>query len=273
MSDPIQLAPSTPDAPANKQQEPAPVPNVPELRTDSPKDASNAPSLDVRALTDRALHFLANASNETLGACLVGLSAATYLILGRVGLVLIGIAGGVVLHATWEAHAHASGDGAEKGHIPERWRRENGVDVMHRLLDWRDTKSSNGEKSGDDGSNLDVKLSSGKELDFSDFRPETAAALTELTDAIIRDYVKYVRDLHSTYRSNPVQMVVLAHPTFRRLVPKCNPPDVDRVFNFRLFAPLPKATRRQLCRLRNAVLVLHDHLLPRAIRRGPSIPR
>jgi hypothetical protein len=270
MSDPIQSAPSPSNVPEDKQT-PAPPADVASEKTDLSKDAENSSSLDVRALTDRALHFLANASNETLGACLVGLSAATYLILGRVGLVLIGVAGGVVLHATWEAHAHAT-DGAEKGQAPERKRRENGVDVIHRVLDWRDTKSTDGEKSGDHESDLDVKLSSGKALDYSDFRPETAAALTELTDAIIRDYVKYVGDLLSIYRSNAAQMVVFPDPTFRRLVPKCKPSNVDRILNLRLFPSLPKATCRQLRRLRDALLVLHDHFFPRAVGRGPSIP-
>ena len=242
MSDPIQSAPSPPDAPEDEPQ-PAPVSDVPVAETGAPKDTSNPPSLDVTALTDRALHFLANASNETLGACLVGLSAATYLILGRVGLVLIGVAGGVVLHATWEAHAHA-GDATEKADASERKRRENGADVAHRVLDWRDTRTKDVEKrKGSDG-DLDVKLSSGKELDFSGFRPETAAALTELTDAITRDYVKYVGDVCSLFKSNAAQMVVLPDPAFRRLVPKCNPPNVDRLPDINLLAPLPQATRR-----------------------------
>ena len=60
-------------------------------------------------LTSYALNFLSNASNETLGACFVGLGATTYLVLGRIGLVLIGVVGGVVLHATWD------GDATDKG--------------------------------------------------------------------------------------------------------------------------------------------------------------
>ncbi|PVH95599.1 hypothetical protein DM02DRAFT_617804 [Periconia macrospinosa] len=154
------------------------------------------PPLDVKALTDRALTFLATASNETLGACLVGLGASTYLILGRVGLLLIGVVGGVVLHATWEGHGHGT-QGHDAGQSVDR-KREVGVDIARRVLDWRD-KTENGndgdkEKEGADAkedSDLAVKLFSGKELDYSEFRPETAAALTELTDAVIRDYVKW----------------------------------------------------------------------------------
>ncbi|KAJ4338145.1 hypothetical protein N0V87_004120 [Didymella glomerata] len=143
---------------------------------------------DVKALTDRALQFLATASNETLGACLVGLGAGTYLILGRVGLVLIGVVGGVVLHATWEGQLHG-GEDAERGKSSEARKRELGADVARRILDWRGNKDKQG---GDvDDSDLSLKLYSGKVLDYSEFKPETAAALTELTDAVIRDYVKW----------------------------------------------------------------------------------
>jgi hypothetical protein len=39
----------------------------------------------LQVFTDRALHFLAHASNEALGACLAGLGASTYFVFGRVG--------------------------------------------------------------------------------------------------------------------------------------------------------------------------------------------
>ncbi|OAL01191.1 hypothetical protein IQ06DRAFT_376770 [Phaeosphaeriaceae sp. SRC1lsM3a] len=155
------------------------------------KDAQNAPSLDVKALTDRTLHFLATASNETLGACLVGLGAGTYLILGRVGLVLIGVVGGVVLHATWEGNSNNGNDSEGKGKSNDSRRRELGVDVAHRVLDWRDTRTQEKGAREDDSADFSLKLYSGKPLDYSEFKPETAAALTELTDAVIRDYVKW----------------------------------------------------------------------------------
>ncbi|CAI6335403.1 unnamed protein product [Periconia digitata] len=159
----------------------------------------NAPPLDVKALTDRALTFLATASNESLGACLVGLGASTYLILGQFGLLLIGVVGGVVLHATWEGQGHDT-QGRNAGQAAEPRRRELGVDIARRVLDWRDVagRIKNGDIQTDENArnekedtDLAVKLASGKELGFSEFRPETAAALTELTDAVIRDYVKW----------------------------------------------------------------------------------
>src|SRR3954451_11700486 len=57
---------------------------------------STRPTINSSAAIDATLRFFATASNETLGACVVGLCASTYLVLGRVGLVLIGAVGGVV---------------------------------------------------------------------------------------------------------------------------------------------------------------------------------
>lgn len=190
MSDPPSLRKPPTDAPADPL---APVPLPPaatasENAAHTAKDGENALPIDWKALVDGALTFLSTASNETLGGCLVGLVGGTYLILGRVGLLLIGVAGGVVLHATWESHAQGE-HGPEKS--KEARRRELGADIAQRLLAWRD-KSVPGTADIQDDADLSVKLYSGQELDFSDFRPETAAALTELTDAIIRDYVKYV---------------------------------------------------------------------------------
>ncbi|KAF2445979.1 hypothetical protein P171DRAFT_520681 [Karstenula rhodostoma CBS 690.94] len=194
MSDPIEPVPSLRDPPPAAPTDPlVPVPDAPDAaeetppREEAPKDAANASPLDWRALLDRALVFLSTASNETLGACLVGLGVGTYLILGRVGLILIGVVGGVALHATWEGHAHGH-HGPEKSQ--ELRRKELGVDIAHRVLSWREKRDKANDQDDDDA-DLSVKLYSGQELDFSDFRPETAAALTELTDAVIRDYVKW----------------------------------------------------------------------------------
>jgi len=206
------------------------------------KDATDqGPPFDVKALTDRALQFLATASNETLGACLVGLGAGTYLILGRVGLVLIGVVGGVVLHATWDGQLHGSED-SEKGKSSEARKRELGADVARRILDWRGNKDrQDGDK---DDSDLSLKLYSGKNLDYSEFRPETAAALTELTDAVVRDYVKYVLGVLPTNPSNIAQMVVLAHSACRRGVSKLVPPNPDCLHALCLSTPLSQTTRR-----------------------------
>ena len=117
----------------NEQDDERPDGNQPAAVT------ASAANIQIQDITDRALRFFSQASNETLGACLVGLSATTYFILGRVGLLLIG-------------------------------------------LDGSDTEGSDDE----------VKPVINRKADFSSFRPDTAAALNHFTDAIIRDYVKYV---------------------------------------------------------------------------------
>ncbi|KAF2201284.1 hypothetical protein GQ43DRAFT_394521 [Delitschia confertaspora ATCC 74209] len=193
MSDPIQ----TPPSPASLLQKQLPQESettVPDSVQEKPLNvkeftstAAENPPFDFQAFRDHALHFLANASNESLGACIVGLGAATYLVLGRIGLVLIGIVGGVVLHATWEGSL--DGQGEDKAQKDERRRRELAIEVAHRILDWRDSKDGKNLKSADE--ETDLRLYSGQKLDYSEFRPETAVALTELTDAVIRDYVKW----------------------------------------------------------------------------------
>ena len=142
---------------------------------------SNA-SAKARDFTNRILEFLSNASNETLGACTIALAATTWLVLGRVGLVIIGVVGGVVLHATWEGTIQ--GNATDDVKATEAWkRREKGLEIVGRVLDWRE-KTKEGMESDDAGS------SGQRTLDFADLQPETGAALTALTDAVIRDYVK-----------------------------------------------------------------------------------
>lgn len=202
MSEPIQTSPSLPNKSTDNQDTQFPRPAAAE-KPEAPKDApgsANSPAIDVKALTDGALHFLATASNETLGACLLGLGVGTYLVLGRVGLLLIGVVGGVALHATWEGQAHGPSNDPAKGQ--EARRRELGADVARRLLDWRNTAAQGKEGDQIAESGTHVNLYSGKQLDYSEFRPETAAALTELTDAVIRDYVKYVASIPRNYMSN-----------------------------------------------------------------------
>lgn len=128
-------------------------------------------------VTTRALRFISTATTETLGGIAVGLAACTYLVLGRVGLVLIGALGGVVLHASWEGQSALAGTVIEA-------RREKGLDVMKRVLDWRETKNDKAEKDDEDDGVITGR-------GFEGFQPETALALGELVDAVIRDYVKW----------------------------------------------------------------------------------
>ncbi|KAB2579999.1 hypothetical protein DBV05_g1461 [Lasiodiplodia theobromae] len=147
------------------------------------------PPVNLQALTDRALKFLSTATNETLGACLVGLGATTYLVLGRVGLVLIGVVGGIVLHAQWEGSLHGFPDDATRA-AEDRRRKEIGLDIIKRVMDVR-AQSKDAQSSRRRDSDVDIQLFSGKQLDYSAFQPETSAALTDLTDAIVRDYINH----------------------------------------------------------------------------------
>jgi hypothetical protein len=120
-------------------------------------------------------------------------------VLGRVGLVLIGTAGGIVLHATWEASNNTTAGVQSNAVDGNRRRREAGIEVVRRALDWRATR-----KDAREGEALTTgtveSLPDDKILGYSDFRPATRAALTALTDAVIRDYVRQVYNdfgLHS----------------------------------------------------------------------------
>jgi hypothetical protein len=244
MTDAAHASLNPPDSDLNTRNDLSNIPGakLPEVQN----DAQNAPTLDVKALTDRTLQFLATASNETLGACLVGLSAGTYLILGRVGLVLIGVVGGVVLHATFEGNSQHGEGGDQKGKNAETRRRELGVDVAQRILDWRNTRTQEKNDGEDDNSDLSLKLYSGTPLDYSDFKPETAAALTELTDAVIRDYVKYVSNAIYVDLSNRAQMVVRSSLAFRRIISRLVPPNSHCFRHLHVQSRLPQATSRQL---------------------------
>jgi hypothetical protein len=147
----------------------------------SPPPPSTKP-LTTTAVVDATLKFFATASNETLGACAVGLCASTYLVLGRVGLVLIGAVGGIVLHATWDSQ-YGGRSSEEKSEV-ERRKKELGIEVANRVLTWRNEKRATRSESDDEQEDAKV-------LDYSEFQPETRAALNNLTDAVMRDYVRW----------------------------------------------------------------------------------
>lgn len=140
-----------------------------------------------RDATHDILYFLSHASNQTLGVLLVALGGVTYLVLGRVGLLLIGMVCGVALHAAWEgSSAHNHGLDAVDG----KRRREVGLDVMRRILDSQERKRVGIQDSEGKDSKTESTRSSSQVSDFKDFQPATGAALGGLVDAIIRDYVK-----------------------------------------------------------------------------------
>lgn len=190
---------TTPNALSNSVSETSPPAD--ELASKNGKLTTPIVSDKFRDATDAVLNFLSTASNETLGACAVGLCATTYLVLGRVGLVLIGAAGGIVLHATWEASNHTGAGGQGPTADGSRKRRELGIEVVRRTLDWRATSK---DAPGDDAliSSPVESASDDKTLGYSDFRPATRNALNALTDAVIRDYVRYLHHAPVYIRAN-----------------------------------------------------------------------
>ncbi|KAL8823306.1 MAG: hypothetical protein Q9191_005977 [Dirinaria sp. TL-2023a] len=170
-------------------------PAMDNARTQAQTQAPSEPATDtpvaakVQQLADRALQFLSSASNEALGACVVGLGATTYFVLGRVGLVLIGVIGGVVLHATWDHAAQDPKDGEARA-VEIKRRKQTGLEVVSHVLEWRRMASERNEEVDEDVAS-NFKGNNAVGLGFADFQPSTAAAMTGLIDAVVRDYVKW----------------------------------------------------------------------------------
>ncbi|KAH8820972.1 putative meiotically up-regulated gene protein [Xylogone sp. PMI_703] len=133
-------------------------------------------NINLEDLTNQALRFLSTASPRTLGGIAVGLAAVTYVVLGRVGLVLMGAFGGVIIHASWENR------NSDK---PDAGRREKPVDVITRVLEWRDVQQR-AQELADSPEFANEAMA----LEFETFRPETSKALNEFVDAVVRDYIK-----------------------------------------------------------------------------------
>lgn len=149
--------------------------------------ATEDASVNFQVWISYILRFLSDATNETLAVCFIGLGASTYIVFGRLGLVLIGVVGGVILHATWEDHSKNQGD--EEVKVSDtKDRRERGLDIIQRILDGPGNSRAADSESGLAQNQEETSLSS-SEVDLSSL--ELAAALASLTDAVIRDYVKY----------------------------------------------------------------------------------
>lgn len=177
---------------------PATKPTTPEL-TASPEHIQDTSSLErpihtglLKGCLDSTLEFLSTSSNERLLGVLGLLVIGTYIILGRLGLLLIGAALGAILHASWEGPAHSNNNDILSA--PKK-RRELALEVSKRLLDWPLRTISATRNEGTDGNIVappeDLSTS---DLEYGTFRPATAAALRVLTDAVVKDYVKYGQD-------------------------------------------------------------------------------
>lgn len=147
---------------------------------------ANSNGLQMQQLADWMLHFLSTCGNESLLLVLVCLMGATYIILGRLGILLIGIALGIALHSSWE--------GASNRHSPETLssnRKQLSLNIVYKLLDWKSKQrigidpnvDNDGEYTTESKLDMDVNLS-------ISLGPATATALHSLIEAAVRDYVK-----------------------------------------------------------------------------------
>ena len=144
-----------------------------------------------QALVSQILGFLSEASNETIGACLAGLVAITYLVLGRVGLILIGIVVGIALHAAWEENINPQANPRDNLQEIRKRKKEQGLALLERILDWREKKNSESRLDGEVIPRESSPMVLSTDSNFSNFPPSTGAALNALTEAVIREYIKY----------------------------------------------------------------------------------
>ncbi|KAJ5990878.1 hypothetical protein N7499_011425 [Penicillium canescens] len=168
----------------NSKLDVAPSTDAIPAKLDTSEHISNTAS--TKELVNFALNFLSTSSNETLLGVFALLILVTYVVLGRIGLVLIGIVLGVVLHASWDGPDSVS----EGSRAPNR-RRELALEVSSRLLDWPKRDGASLAQGDNDGSMSVPEDLSPADLDYATFQPATASALKTLTDAVIRDYVQY----------------------------------------------------------------------------------
>lgn len=162
------------DASRNFQTEKSPD-KLPELR--APAVATATPVAEEEEdLATKAFQFLSTATPGTLGGIAVALAAVTYFILGQIGLLLIGAFAGVTLFISYEA---------KHPEVSRAVRREKGHDFLDRLLETK-TQATSIRTEQDDEDDLHTLSQS-----FDEFQPETQEALTNLVNAVIRDYVDW----------------------------------------------------------------------------------
>lgn len=145
--------------------------------SDPPEPEAQAPgSRRDEDLVAKLIDFLSTATPGTLRGVVAGLCVATYFILGRIGLVLIGAFGGVVLFISYEAK-HPDVSRVVRG--------ESGNDAIQRLLQQLKDGARERDTETPDATEDQLLRS------FDDFRPKTREAMKAFVDAVIKDYVKW----------------------------------------------------------------------------------
>lgn len=138
------------------------------------------------ASAQHVMRYLSTAENETLVALAAALAVVIYIIFGRLGLLFIGLVAGFLFHEFWDGVADKELRRGDQNPNYAKRRKELGLEVASRLLDWK-PRSRVIERDEDDAG---VVQNNNDDMGFTGFRPATAAALSDLTDAVLRDYVK-----------------------------------------------------------------------------------
>ncbi len=161
---------------------------IPPLSPTTQLDSSSSSSSN--DIPSRVFRFLATATVESLTAVGVGLAATTYLVLGRVGLVLIGAVGGIALFAAWQAR---------NPDVTRAIHGETSSELLSRVIQYRKKQAAEQQGSEADAGRALAEIepfgAAQEELvlsrAFENFRPETRQALDNLVDAVVRDYVEW----------------------------------------------------------------------------------
>ncbi|KAL4949149.1 PXA domain-containing protein [Aspergillus filifer] len=149
--------------------------------TDGRPKRDDLSTTQLKQVMEWTLQYLSTCSSERLLFILVCLMGATYLILGRLGLVLIGTALGIALHASWEGAGCLDTSGSKSSR-----RKQLSLSIAHKLLEWDNKRVQIPNTANNEGISTEVTG-----VDISSFGPATAAALNSLIDAAVRDYVNY----------------------------------------------------------------------------------
>ncbi|KAK2748688.1 hypothetical protein FQN57_000269 [Myotisia sp. PD_48] len=148
---------------------------------DNPHVADKKETSSSFPIFNQAALFVAHADRVTLAGTAGGLVVITYLLFGKLTLLLIGIIGGVILHVWWEDEFIGGGDN-QRDAPDGRKRQELSIEIADRLT----RGTVHGEPMNDqDATSAEIVAAA----DYSKLSPAISTALTALTDSVIRGYV------------------------------------------------------------------------------------
>lgn len=104
-----------------------------------------------------------------------GFLLLTWLLLGNIGLVLLGVVTGTQLHSWWERFRPAASDASRHQQL--------GIEIVRRLMSIQSTQRPKTPPSGP--SDVDELIAH-----YSDFKPATGAALAVAIDEVVEQYVE-----------------------------------------------------------------------------------